>query len=76
MIALIEIFSLAVNKPITTSHNGKIAAIIAPSPAEINFTPQVVRPLLITKFKKLNIRIGIHSFPFGSFAPLIKKKIT
>src|SRR5687768_13859434 len=65
----------ALNKPITTSHNGKMAPIIAPSPAEIYFTPQVDNALLSIKFKKLSISMGYHSFPFGHAFPLTIKKL-
>src|SRR5688500_6418958 len=60
-IALPGIFVLAENKPITTSHNGKIAPIIAPSPEEIYFKPQVLNPFANKKFKKLNTKIDCHS---------------
>jgi hypothetical protein len=36
----------------------------------------VLSPLLNTKFRKLSTNTGIHSFPFGNLAPLIRKKIT
>jgi len=65
------------NKPITTIHKGKMAPMIEPRPAEILYcNANVLRPLLIMKFKKLRTMIGIHSFPFGSDAFLKRKKLT
>ena len=65
--------SLEVNNPITTSQMGKMAPIIAASPADMYFTPQVLNPLLSIKFKRANKSNGLHSFPFGKGAPIIKK---
>ncbi len=70
------IFDFALNNPMITIHNGKIAAMIAPSPAEMYLTPQVVSPLLKMKFNKLSTSTGPHSFPFGRARPFAKKKIT
>ena len=39
-----------------TSHNGKIAPIMAPKPAGINLTPQVLSPLLNIKLRKARIK--------------------
>ena len=71
-----DIFDLDTNKLMTTSHSGKIAAMIAASPAERYFTLQVVKPLLNRKFRKPSTRIGIHSLRFGSADPFNKKKET
>ena len=61
--------SLAIRSPlkkqITTIHIGKIAPIIAPKPLLIYFTPQVLNPLLQTKFKILKTKIVCHCFPLG-----------
>ena len=61
-----EIVDFDPNKLITTNHNGKMAAMIAASPAEMYLTLQVVKPLLNKKFKLLSTRIAIHSFRFGN----------
>ena len=74
--ALVGIFSLELNSPMITIHNGKMAPMMAPRPADIYLTPQVLRPLLIIKFKKHNTNTGIHSRPFGKGAPLYRKKAT
>ena len=37
-----------------------------PRPADIYWIPQVLNPLLKTKFRKLSTSTGPHSFPFGS----------
>ena len=56
--------------------NGKIAPMMAPIPAEMYFTPQVLSPLLIMKFKKLRIRTDRHCLPFGNRSPRSRKKLT
>ena len=61
--ALPGIFVLAEKNPITTNHNGKMAPIMEPSPAEIYFSPHVLKPFAIKKFRKLNMIIDRHSFP-------------
>jgi hypothetical protein len=71
-----EILDLEINKLITTSHKGKMAAMIAASPAERYFTLHVVKPLLNKKFKKPRTRMGIHSFRLGNGDPFNKKKKT
>ena len=48
-----------------TSHSGKMAPIIAPSPLGIYFTPHVLSVLLNIKVRKLRTKITIHCFPFG-----------
>ena len=73
MIAFTGTFEDAVNKLISTSHKGKMAAMIEANPAGINFTPQVDKPLLKTKFKQLKTNIVIHSFFLGNLVPLIIK---
>ena len=70
---LVGTFGLFANKPIITSHSGKIDAIIEPSPPEIYLTPSVVRPLVRNKFNALSTRIFNHSFPFGQVVPLKRK---
>ena len=64
------------NSPMNTNHNGNIAPMMEPKPAEIYFTPQVDSPLESMKFKKLSMSIGPHSLPLGHILPLLKKKIT
>ena len=71
-----EILDFEINKLMTTSHNGKIAAMIAASPAERYFTLHVVKPLLKKKLRKPSTRIGTHSFRLGKAVPFIKKKNT
>ena len=73
MIAFAGTFEDAVNKLISTSHKGKMAAMIEANHAGINFTPQVDKPLLKTKFKQLKTNIVIHSFFLGNLVPLIMK---
>ena len=60
---------LLLNNPITTIHNGNVAPMMEPNPAEIYFTPQVDNALLNMKFRKLNIIIGRHSFPEAILCP-------
>ena len=74
--ALVGIFDFAEKNPITTNHNGKIAPIIDPSPAEMYLTPQLLSPFAIKKFRKLSMKIDRHSFPFGHLSPFVKKKRT
>ena len=71
-----RILDLEINKLMTTSHNGKIAAMIAASPAERYFTLHVVKPLLKKKFNKPRTRMATHSFRFGNGYPFNKKKKT
>ena len=75
-----NIDNLAIFSPlktvISTIHNGKIAPIIAPKPLLIYFTPQVLKPLLITKLRILRINIVFHCFPLGQGVFLYKKKTT
>lgn len=63
-------------RPIMINHKGKMEPIIAPRPAEMYFTPIVVRPFERKKFKKLNTIIGPHSIPLGKARPLLIKNIT
>ena len=64
------------NSPITTIHSGKIDPMMDPSPAEINCTPHVDKPLLTMKFKNERMMIGSHCLPFGKGIRLYKKKLT
>src|SRR5258706_15404714 len=64
----------AVDKPMRTIHSGKMAPMIAARPAGIYLTPHVLKALLNKKFKKLKIKIVLHSFPLGQGPPLYKKK--
>jgi hypothetical protein len=43
--------------------------MMAPSPAEIYFTPHVDNPLLSKKFSTLKTRIGFISFHLGNALP-------
>src|SRR5882672_10328036 len=70
---LLGTLGFMLKKPIITSHNGKIAAMIAPRPPEIYLTPSVVKPFVRNKFSALRIRILIHSFPRGHLFPLNRK---
>ena len=63
------------NMLINTIHKGTIAPMIAPNPLLMNFTPQVLSPLLKTKLSILRIMMLFHCFPFGQGVFLNKKKL-
>jgi hypothetical protein len=55
---------------------GNIAPKMAPKPLLIYLTPQVLKPLLNTKFNKLKIRIVFHCLALGQGVFWNKKKAT
>ena len=64
-IALLGGAVLSPSIPIMTIQRGKIAPMIEPRPAEIYFTPQVLKPLLKTKLRTESTRSGNRSFFSG-----------
>ena len=50
-----------------------MAPMIAPNPLGIKRTPQITKPLLKTKFKKLSMMMGIHCLPLGKGCFLKRK---
>ena len=67
--ALFEIAVRERTSTIITSHNGNVAPMMEPRPAEIYFNPQVERVLLKTKFKRVSIKTVNHSIPLGMDLP-------
>ena len=65
--------SFEVKRPMITIHNGNVAAMMAPSPAEIYFTPHVVSPLLQRMLSTLSTPITYHSRPLGHVARVTMK---
>lgn len=61
---------------IITIHSGKMAPMMEPRPLLIYCTPQVLRPLLSIKFKKLSTKMGHHCFPLGQAVFLYIKNST
>ena len=64
---------LAAKSPMITSQSGKMAPMIDPRPAEINFTPQVESPLLNVKLRNPSTIMVLHSLAFGNGTRFHKK---
>ena len=76
IIAFIEIEVRDLIRTIKTSHNGKVAPIIEPRPAEIYFNPHVESVLFKKKLRSDSISTVRHSLPLGIALPFATKKNT